>query len=501
MRRRTFLRTGAAAALASALPHPRGLAAAYRPVTQVPPDLEAVTGGGSEVVLRGRDVQALAQSLRGSVLLSNDEGYDDARRILNPSFDKYPALIVQPTGTADVQRTVEFAAAHDVLLAVKCGGHSFSGKSTCDGGLLIDLSTFRGVRVDPATRRGRIAGGSLLGEMDHEAMAHGLVTPMGTVSHTGVGGLATGGGFGRVARRFGLSLDNMTAVDVVAADGTLHKASADENPDLFWAVRGGGGNFGVVTSFEFQLHPMERNVVGGAVLYPVSMMRDVLERYREYHERAPDELAMDFLAIQTPGGDPALAGFTVCYSGPESQAEAALEPLRNLGNPLVDSLGRMDYVALQRSGDIDDPRAQGQYLTGGFIAELPDGLIDGLADGFRGDPGRATIVFFQQSGGAINRVANDATAFPHRYAMANLGINTGWPFGAEPDAHMDYARQYWRAIQQYGDGFYTVDVPPDTTAEGINRNYRGNYERLVTIKNRYDPGNLFRLNTNIEPSA
>ncbi|NNF28597.1 MAG: FAD-binding oxidoreductase [Gemmatimonadetes bacterium] len=501
MRRRTFLRTGAAAALATALPHRRALAAAYRPLTQVPPDLDAVTGDGGEVVLRGRDVQALSQSLRGSVLLADDEGYDSARRVLNPSFDKYPALVVQPTGAADVQRTVEFAAAHDLLTAVKCGGHSFSGKSTCDRGLLIDLSTFRGVRVDRATRRGRIAGGSLLGELDHESMAHGLVTPMGTVSHTGVGGLATGGGFGRLARRYGLSLDNMTTVDVVAADGKLYQASAEENEDLFWAVRGGGGNFGVVTSFEFQLHPMQRDVVGGAILYPLSMMRDVLERYREYHERAPDELYMDFLGIQAPGGDPPVTGFSVCYSGPENQAEAVLAPLRSLGDPLVDTVARMDYVAQQRSGDIDDPRAQGQYLTGGFIAELPDGLIDGLVDGFKGDPRRATVVFFQHSGGAINRIPNEATAFPHRYAMANVGINTGWPFGAEADAHMDYARQYWRSIQQYGDGFYTVDVPPDTTAEGINRNYRGNYDRLVTIKNRYDPGNLFRLNTNVEPRA
>ena len=500
MKRRSFLRTGLAAVAAGALPHP-ALARVRSPLWQVPPDLDAVTGDGRDVTIRGRDVQELARSLRGALLLADDDGYDHARRILNPSFDKYPALIAQPTGTADVQRTVEFAAAHDLLLAVKCGGHSFSGKSTCDRGLLIDLSRFRSVRVDPSARRARIAGGSLLGELDHESMAHGLVAPMGTVSHTGVGGLATGGGFGRVARKFGLSLDNMTAADIVAADGTLHQTSADENPELFWGIRGGGGNFGVVTSFEFQLHPMDRQVVGGSVLYPLAMMRDVLERYREYHERAPDDLYIDFLAIQTPGDAPAMTGFSICYSGPESRAEAALAPLRDLGTPIVDTIAAMDYVALQRSGDIDDPRAQGQYLTGGFIAELPDGLIDGLVDGFKGDPSRATIVFFQHSGGAIGRVASDATAFPHRYAMANVGINTGWAFGSDPSAHMDYARQYWRTIEQYGDGFYTVDIPPDTTAEGVNRNYRGNYDRLVRLKDRYDPGNLFRLNTNVEPSA
>ena len=501
MKRRTFLRAGAAAAFAGALPRRGALAAPFRPLRQVPPDLDAITGDGRDVVLRGRDVQELSKALRGALLLREDEGYDAARRVLNPSFDRYPALVVQPTGTADVQRAVEFAAAHDLLVAVKCGGHSFSGKSTCDRGMLVDLSGFRGVRIDPKTRRGRIAGGSLLGELDHEAMAHGLVTPMGTVSHTGVGGLATGGGFGRISRRFGLSLDNMTAVDIVTADGALLHASEGENDDLFWAVRGGGGNFGVVTSFEFRLHPMQRDVVGGTILYPVSMMRAVLERYREYHERAPDDLYMDFLAIQAPGDAPGVSGFSVCYSGPEARAESVLAPLRDLGTPIVDDVARMDYVAQQRSGDIDDPRALGQYLTGGFIAELPDGLIDGLVDGFQGDPSRATIVFFQHSGGAINRIPSDATAFPHRYAMANVGINTGWPFGADAAPHMAYARQYWRNIQQFGDGFYTVDVPPDTTAEGINRNYRGNYARLVTVKDRYDPKNLFRLNTNVEPTA
>ncbi len=501
MKRRTFFRSSLAAVAAASIPHRRPLQALARGLAQVPPDLDAVTGAGAEITVRGRDVADLAAGLRGRLLLAGDDGYDTARRILNPSFDKYPALVVQPTGAADVMRAVDFARAHDLLLAVKCGGHSFGGTSTCDKGMQIDLSLFRDVRVDPVARKARVAGGTLLGDLDHEAMAHGLVTPMGTVSHTGVGGLTTGGGFGRVARRFGLALDNVTSVDVVAADGKLHRASAAENQDLYWGVRGGGGNFGVVTSFEFQLHPMERQVVAGVIFFPLARLRDVLEVYAEYGPRAPDELYLDLLVIKEPGDAPGVAGFQVCYTGPEARAERALAPLRALGTPMVDGIARMDYVAVQRSGDVSDPRALGSYLTGGFFPEVTQGLMDALVNGFQGDPRRATVVFMQPSGGAINRVPVDDTAFPHRSEMANLGINTGWPFGQDPQPHMDYARAFWREVQPHTRGFYTVDVPEGTTDESVNRNYRENFRRLVQIKNRYDPGNLFRLNTNVQPTV
>jgi FAD/FMN-containing dehydrogenase len=501
MKRRTFFQSSLAAVAAASIPHRRQLRALTTGVFQVPPDLDAVTGAGAGVTLRGRDVAELAASLRGRLLIAGDDGYDAARRILNPSFDKHPALVVQPTGSADVTSAVDFARAHDLLVAVKCGGHSFGGASTCDKGMQIDLSLFRGVRVDPAARRARVAGGTLLGDLDHEAMAHGLVTPMGTVSHTGVGGLTTGGGFGRVARRFGLALDNLTSIDVVAADGKLYRASAEENQDLFWGVRGGGGNFGVVTSFEFQLHPMERQIVGGVLLYPIAQMRDVLEVYAEYSPVAPDELYMDLLIIQEPGGAPGVAGFSVCYSGLERDAERALAPLRKLGTPMVDGVAAMDYLDLQRSGDTDDPRALGTYLTGGFFSEISQGLIDALVQGFQGDPRRATVVFFQQSGGAINRVPTTDTAFAHRYAAANLGVNTGWAFGDDPAEHMAYARGYWQQLKPHTEGFYTVDVPEGTTAQGVNENYRENFERLVSLKNRFDPSNLFRLNANVHPTA
>ncbi|MDX1482749.1 MAG: FAD-binding oxidoreductase, partial [Woeseiaceae bacterium] len=266
MNRRHFVRGAIASAVATSLAGSNAWAAAMNALLTVTSDIDAVTGSGGDVVLEKAAVQELADSLRGNLLLTGSEGYDVARRVLNKSIDKYPALIVQPTGVADIQNAVTFARERNLLLAVKCGGHSFSGKSTCDGGMQIDLSRLRHVRVDPASRTAYVAGGSHLGDMDHETMAHGLVTTAGTVSHTGVGGLTLGGGYGRVARRFGLALDNVRAVDIVTADGSLRHASAEENPDLHWAVRGGGGNFGIVTSFEFQLHPMQREVIGGEVV-------------------------------------------------------------------------------------------------------------------------------------------------------------------------------------------------------------------------------------------
>ena len=505
MKRRTFLRSTMAAAASASLPLSRdGLLAAapYRPAPQVPPDVAAVTGDGERVTIRGRDIAELAGRLRGRLLLSGDAGYEEARQILNPSFDKRPALIAQVTGTADVQTAVDFARDHrGLLLAVKCGGHSLSGKSTCDGGLMIDLSPFRAVRVDPVARRARATGGSLLGAVDHETMAHGLVTPLGTVSHTGVGGLVTGGGFGRLARRFGLAVDNLTAVDVVTADGQLRFANESENADLFWGVRGGGGNFGVVTSFEFRLHPMERQVIGGRLVFPISRARDVLRLCGDYGPEAPDELQMDWGLDYPPGGAEGTAWIGICYSGAPSGVDRALAPIRGLGSALAEEIGPIDYVALQRIGDSSDPRALGSYVKGGFITGMPAGLVSEIVDGLEPDPRRVTSIFFQQSGGAIGRVAPDATAFPQREVQANMLAFTGWPHGQDPSEHIEWIRRYWAALEPYTHGFYVNDLEEDHTAAAIADNYSQNHERLVAVKNRYDPANLFRLNANVEPTA
>lgn len=501
MKRRTFFKSSLAAAAVASLPRTRPLSALYRSVPQDPPDLDAVTGDGGRVTIPGSDVAELAAKMRGRVLLPDDEGYDEARRILNVSFDKYPALVVQPTGTADVRTAVEFAGAFGLLTAVKCGGHSLSGKSTVDRGLQIDLSAHRDVHIDPAARRARVTGGSLLGALDHEAMSHGLATTMGTVSHTGVGGLVTGGGFGRLGRRFGLAIDNLRSVDVVTADGRMVHASDDENPDLFWGVRGGGGNFGVVTSFEFALHPMRREVVAGTIVYPRERARDVLTLFSEYSLEAPDELDSGFFIGHPPGGEPPACGFYVCWSGPADGAERALAPYRSLGSPIADQIQAADYVAVQRSGDIDDPRARASYVKSGFIPDMPSGLVDAILAGLDGDPRRSTGVFYQQSGGAISRVAADATAFAFRDAIGNLLCSVDWPNGEDPTDHVAWIKEYWTAIEPYTQGFYINDLELDTNAAAVNANYRGNYPRLVEIKNRYDPENLFRLNANIPPTV
>ncbi|MGB5104285.1 MAG: FAD-binding oxidoreductase [Steroidobacteraceae bacterium] len=378
MNRRGFVGMSVAAALGTALPFGRTLAE----LAVISGDVRAISAAGSAISLRASDLQQLKNNLRGSLLLPGNAGYDQARRVLNEAIDKHPALVVQPTGAADVRTAVDFAREHELLLAVKCGGHSYGGTSTCDGGMQIDLSRMRGARVDPTARRAYVAGGSLLGDPDHEAMAHGLVTTAGTVSHTGVGGLTLGGGFGRLARRFGLALDNVVSVDVVTADGQLRHASVEENPDLFWGVRGGSGNFGVVTAFEFQLHPMQRQVVGGSLVFPLARARELVEAYAHISAEAPAELYLDAIMSARMGGNPGVFVFSACYSGPPEQAERAMAPLRRLGAPMNDTIKAVDYVALQRSTDQTDPRGEGRYLKSGFIDTFPAGLSKALAAGF-----------------------------------------------------------------------------------------------------------------------
>jgi FAD/FMN-containing dehydrogenase len=498
MRRRDFLQSSVAAGLTTAF----GLRAAYAlSKTGSAPDVVAVTGNGKEITLRGAELQSLAAELEGSLLLAGDAGYDDARTIMNPSFNKHPALVAQPASTTDLRTAVRFAREHDLLLAVKCGGHSHSGQSTCDRGMQIDLSKLRGVRVDTAARRAFVAGGSLLGQVDVATMAQGLVTPLGTVSHTGVGGLTLGGGFGRLARRYGMAIDNVESVDIVTAHGQLVHASATENPDLYWGVRGGSGNFGLVSRFEFKLYPRSREIVAGRLVFPIARARDVLTAWGDYAPEAPDELYIDPILTLPPGGAPGTITLDVCYAGPQADAEKVLAPLRKLGTPDADTIKLTDYVALQRSGDSTDARAVASYLKGGFISQLPAALITEIVDGFKGDPGRATLLFFQHCSGACGRVAEDATAFAHRYALANMMTVAGWRAGADdPASHIQATREYWARLEPFTRGFYVNDMAREATAQEINANYRGNYERLVALKKKYDPTNLFRLNANVQPA-
>ncbi len=500
MDRRTFLGSAVAAGFASTFSTQKVLAAQLQALTQVSGDLLAVTGDRFELVIEKAAVQELADSLRGNLLLPGNAAYEEARRVQNPGIDKHPALIIQPVGATDIRNAVVFARERNLLLAVKCGGHSYSGKATCDGGMQIDLSTFRYARVDPASQTAYIAGGSLLAELDREAMAFGLVTTTGTVSHTGVGGLTLGGGFGRVGRRFGLALDNVNGVDIVTADGNLVHASADENPDLYWGVRGGGGNFGVVTSFEFRLHPMQRTVVGGEILYPIAMAREVFDVYREHGLNASDELYCDMMVNSKLEGSDGVAGVHVCWSGAENQAEKILAPFYALGTPIADLVSARDYVEIQQSWDSTDPRTNAAYLKSGFINDLPDSLINEIIEGFEPQDGRAISVHFQHSGGAIGRVSVDATAFAHRNSKANMLLSVSWPNESDAGPHVEYIRRYWDALVPYTDGYYTV-ASSDESDQVRHSNYQGNLLRLQKIKKRYDPTNLFRLNANIRLSG
>jgi FAD/FMN-containing dehydrogenase len=497
MKRRQFLNSSL---LAAAVCTP-GMRAAYAVVgTGTVADIPAVTGDGREVLLRGADVRDLAVKMRGRLLIAGDGGYDKARLVMNPSFDKRPALIAQPSGAADVQAAVAFARASNLLVAVKCGGHSASGQSTCDRGMMIDLSAFRGVRVNPQARRAYVDGGTLLGEVDHESAAHGLVTPLGTVSHTGVGGLTLGGGFGRLARRFGMAIDNLESVDIVTADGTLRHASSSENQDLFWAVRGGGGNFGVVTNFEFRLHPMQRQVIAGSLSFPISRAKDVLGMYADYVATAPDELYVDPAMMLPAGGAPGIVELEVCYSGPREKADAALAPLRKLGKPERDTIGVNDYLHVQRWNDSDDSRAIASYLKGGFITQMPGKLVSAIVDNFEGHPARTTVLFFQHCGGAASRRDEGATAFAQRNSVANMMAVSAWRQGTEDvSVHMQATRKYWSTLEPFTHGFYVNDLAREATSKDINENFRGNYQRLLAIKKTYDPTNLFRLNANVQP--
>lgn len=507
MKRRTFIQSTIGAAVGASLSGKLAVAAANDAQSSALRAIDAVQGNGGKVTLQGSALQELRDALNGRLLLPQNEGYEEARHILSPAFDKHPALIVQVTGAADVQSAVDFARENSLLVAVKCGGHSFSGQSTCDGGMMIDLSRMRNVRVDTAAKRAWVAGGTLIGLLDHETMSQGLVTPMGSVFDTGIGGLTTGGGFGRVARRFGLSLDNVRSVDVVGADGKLRHADEKENADLFWGVRGGGGNFGVVTSFEFELHPMQRRVIAGVVTFPISMAREVLTFHADYSVAAPDELCLDCNLSQQPGSAEGLIAVQVCYSGDERKADKVLEPLRRFKGALSDTVKSLDYIVVQGSNTQIDTRSNqvaamvgGYYFKSGLIAGINAGLIDAIVENMKAHPKLSSFIGFQHAGGAIGRISSSATAFAQRYATHNLLTSLAWETGDDAAEHMRYARQRWKEFEKHTRGFYTNDMAGDEVSSTMNANYGANYPRLVQIKNKYDPSNLFRLNANVKPA-
>ena len=497
MKRRDFL-TGSSAVLSSAALFPSWNG--YSADSKIPLEIQAVTGNREEFSIPRSAILELKQSLKGRVLLKSDSEYHVARLVRNRIIDKKPALIVQCVDESDIQKAVDFARSFNMLTAVKCGGHSVSGKGTCNKGLMIDLSPFRGTTLDKENKRLFINGGSWLGELDDATIPHGLGTTAGTVSHTGVGGLATGGGFGRLGRKYGLTLDNIVSIEIITADGQLRYADENENPDLFWAVRGGGGNFGIVTKFEFKLHEMNKDVIGGRITFDFRDVKKLLKFHGEHSLEASWDMYQDPVVFAPPGGFGNTVYFDVCYSGPHKDAEKAFAPLRKAGRVVHDEIDIIDYRVLQKSGDDNDPRGRSQYLKGGYTINITDGLIDAIVDNLEAHPERGSMAFFQQSGGKINTIASDATAFPSRYAEHNLITGSFWNVGVDTAPHMAWSRRYWKKVSPYTDGFYINDEFSESQKE-VNLNFLGNYERLVQIKNKYDPTNLFRLNANIRPSS
>lgn len=500
MRRRSFLRLAAGAVVAPSVSWRSALAAEASALSSSTPptDLPAIGRRGQQLVVRGRDIADLRGQLRGQVLLRGDPGYEVSRRIWNGSFDRYPALVARCAAPSDIVQALNFAREHDLLVAVRGGGHSMSGQSVCDGGMQIDLSPMQSVRVDPGARTARVEPGTPLGAFDREALFFGLATTAGTVSHTGVAGLTLGGGFGRLCRRYALACDNLLSVDIVNADGRLRRASAKENPDLFWAVRGGGGNFGVVSSFEFRLHPVDPIMYGGSVIFPGSRLKELLEFYAEFSDKASDDAHLDFIVARLPPDDYLIV--IDAFHGDRRRAERELEPLRRL-KPVVDEARAAPYLELQKSFDASAPWGMATYEKGGFCKGITPGCIDDVVAVMEGTTIAPAMINLVPHGGAMGRVAPAATAFTHRDATHSLLVRTSWQPGdpAVAERHSRWCIDNFAALEKHTAGFYVNVVAEDDTARRLRLNYGRNYERLVDVKTKYDPDNLFRRNANIPP--
>jgi FAD/FMN-containing dehydrogenase len=458
---------------------------------------KTLTGGATTLALA--DVEALAGGLRGRLILPGQADYEGARRVWNAMIDRRPALIARCAAPSDVIQVVNFARERHLLTAVRCGGHSQTGKSTCDGGIVIDLSPMQSVRVDPAARLARVEGGALLRHLDRETRAFGLVTTAGTVSHTGVGGLTLGGGLGRVARRFGLACDNLRSVDVVTAAGKLVTASETENADLLWGLRGGGGNFGVATSFEFALHPMDPMVLSGDLAWPYERAREVMRFYADFSANAPDELNIDLSTIRTPDGR-MMIGSEVVWSADHAAGERVLKPLRSFGPPAIDTVRAVPYTEVQAQHDKFLENGIRDYRKSGFLLSIDENTIDALLETLRAAPPGLVRMTFQQSGGAIGRRAVDATAFPNRDSRYWVALASSFKDPAEDEARIAAVRTAWKPIEPLTRGFYVNAMTEDMYAK-VDANYGSNYARLAQLKRKYDPGNLFRLNANVVPAA
>jgi FAD/FMN-containing dehydrogenase len=487
MNRRRFCQGTALACLASTYPP---LLHAVNADTSIP----AVSLDGKDIELEAAAVRELGGAFDGPLLLSGHPQYESARRIWNGMHDKHPALIARCTGSEDIRHAVTFARERNLLVAVRGGGHSWPGKSVCEGGMMIDLAPMNQVSVDRERRTANASGGALLAHLDAASLQHGLVTTAGVVSHTGVGGFTLGGGFGRLNRKYGLAIDNLVAAEIITADGAVRRISSEQEPDLFWAIRGGGGNFGVVSGFEFQLHPFERKVLSGPIVWPVEQAREVLDFYIDWYLDLSDELYVGPTMASTPDGTPIIL-MEVVYAGKPVEGERELEPLRKIGKPLEDGVKVQDYTMMQTWEDATFHHGIRSYAKNGMVREMTPALVKDLIDAYV--PDTRLAFFTHTAGGAVKRVGELDTAFPHRKAETMLIVAGVWTDPAEDEEAISLARNWFGQLAAHTGGYYdNIEFEGDDRAAG---NYGPAYQRLARIKGRYDPDNLFRLNSNITP--
>jgi FAD/FMN-containing dehydrogenase len=468
------------------------------------------TRSGSPATLPSDAIDALRGRLRGTLCLPGEPGYEQARTIWNAMIDRRPAAIVRATGAADVIAGVRLAREHGLVLAVRGGGHNIAGNAVCDGGLMIDLTPMKSVRVDPTARTARVEPGVTLGEFDREAQAFGLATPTGINSTTGVAGLTLGGGFGWLSRKYGLTIDNLISADIVTANGELVHASEKENADLFWAVRGGGGNFGVVTSFEYKMHPVGPQVLSGLIVHPFSKMKELCDGYRRVVASAPDELTCWFVVRKAPPLPflpPEVHGkevfiFAACWCGDLEKGKKAIAPLEALGKPIANVIGPHPFAGWQTAFDPLLAPGSRNYWKSHDFTSLSDGLIDTLIE-FAGKlPTPECEIFIGHLGGAVNRVPAQATAYPHRNIEFIMNVHTRWSDKAQDKACIAWARELFDKTAQFATGGVYVNFMPEDETQRVQKGaYGPNYDRLAKLKAKYDKDNLFRQNQNIVPAA
>jgi FAD/FMN-containing dehydrogenase len=449
------------------------------------------------------DIEGLAASFRGELLRPGDDGYDEARRVWNGVIDKRPALIARCTGVADVVAAANFARDNDLLVAVRGGGHNVAGNGVCDDGLVIDLSLLKGIFVDPHQRLARVQPGVNWAELNRETQLHGLAVTGGTISTTGIAGLTLGGGFGWLMPKYGLAADNLVAAEVVCADGTVLTASAEEHDDLFWGLRGGGGNFGIVTTFTYRLHRVGPTITGGLAIHPFEDAAAVFRFYRDYTSSISDDVGVVAALTHAPDGSGVkIAALVVCHVGRAEDAEAELRPLREFGSPLDVQIGPMLYTELNSMLDAAYPRGALNYWKSTFLADLTDDAIDAMIATFHECPSPMTGAFLEHFHGEVTRIAPSATAVPHRQPGYNLILTSVWSDPGASEENVSWTREAFAAVEPFTEprryvGYLSAD---DTTSEVTPTVYGANLERLIELKTTYDPTNLLRVNQNVRPT-